>query len=104
MSRNTFRMSFLGLALVLWLSASSISAQSAQPLCHSTGSKTNPFVVIEPGDPGYKTHLGHGDVPAVNGQCGGAPSGVPEPVTMLLLGAGLAGIGYAKRRMSRKAA
>ena len=63
------------------------------------------FSIIFADNPAYEAHAMHGDQPAVNGQCGTAPpTGVPEPITMLLFGAGLAGVGYAKRRMGRKVA
>jgi hypothetical protein len=113
MPRKTLHAALLSVALLVGLSASAISGQGTKsqgtkggeggqvPLCHATGSSTNPFVLISPGDPSYNAHFAHGDVPAVNGVCGGTPSGVPEPITMLLFGAGLAGVGYAKRRMGR---
>ena len=115
MPRKSLHAAFLSVALMLGLSVAVIAqgtkgqiskggeGGTLPPLCHATGSNSNPFTLISPGDPSYNTHFGHGDVPAVNGVCGGGttPSGVPEPITMLLFGAGLAGVGYAKRRMGR---
>ena len=115
MPRKTLHATFLSVALLLGLSASAVIGQGTKgeqiskggegglpDLCHATGSPSNPFVLISPGDPSYNTHFGHGDMPAVNGVCGeGTPSVIPEPITMLLFGAGLAGVGYAKRRMGR---
>ena len=54
-------------------------------------------------------HLAHGDMYPEAGAClgggtdptdnpGGEPGATPEPVTILLFGAGLAGVGYAARR------
>ena len=104
MSRKTLRMSLLSIALVVGLSAVSVvMAQTNPPLCHANQG-TSGFTIIFADNAAYKAHAMHGDQPAVNGQCGGAPTGVPEPITMLLFGAGLAGVGYAKRRMSRKEA
>jgi hypothetical protein len=64
-------------------------------------------VLIDISDSGYNGHVMHGDLPANGGVCpggGGTPTATPEPITMLLFGAGLAGVGYAKRRMGRKEA
>jgi hypothetical protein len=105
MARKTVRVSLLSVALVLGLSAASyVVAQTNPPLCHANQGSMG-FSLIFPDSPAYEAHAMHGDQPAVNGQCGTAPpTGVPEPITMLLFGAGLAGVGYAKRRMGRKEA
>ncbi len=103
MARKTWRTSLLSVALVLGLAAASyVVAQTNPPLCH-TNQGTKGFSIVYPDNSAYDAHAKHGDQPAVDGQCGiEPPTAVPEPVTMLLFGAGLAGVGYAKRRMGRK--
>ena len=77
-------------------------------LCHATGSASNPFFLEEVPVRAASAHLQRGDIYPVQGVCpgeveGAPPAATPEPITMLLFGAGLAGIGYAARRRSRKA-
>lgn len=65
-------------------------------ICHATGSATNQFVSIEVSVNTVPAYLRHGNVQPVNAICPGAPGGIdppaatPEPITMLLFGAGLA--------------
>jgi len=103
MTRKTLRTSLLSVGLVLGLSATSyVAGQTNPPLCHATGN--GGFSTIFPNDSAYDAHSMHGDQPAGPGGCGVTvtPTATPEPLTMLLFGAGLAGVGYAKRRMGRK--
>jgi hypothetical protein len=88
------------------------STDGSITICHATGSTSNPYETITVSDNG-KAHQGHaGDlIPAPAGGCPGpaggstptpTPSPVPEPMTMLLFAAGLAGVGYAARRLGIK--
>lgn len=86
-------------------------SQNQQPICHATGSASNPYTLIAPSDGSYQAHFNNhfgpngGDFFSSDGTCPGGgttPTAVPEPITMLLFGAGLAGVGYAKRRMGSK--
>jgi hypothetical protein len=76
-------------------------------ICHATQSKQNPYNTIEVSDNG-KAHRNHsGDIiPAPANGCpdfgGNPPTGVPEPVTMLLFGIGAVATGYVARRFKRK--
>jgi hypothetical protein len=104
------------LLLVLAMTGYAIAQQGETTICHATGSASNPYVEITTANPAIiNAHIGNppgtghpGDfVVSGPGQCPGAgpgPTAVPEPITMLLFGAGLAGVGYAKRRMGRKEA
>ena len=71
-------------------------------LCHATSSAGNPFVLENINSNALGAHLAHGDVYPNSGLCpggiDGGPVATPEPVTMLLFGVGLAGIGYVARR------
>ena len=79
-------------------------------LCHATGSRENPYVTITVSDNG-EAHRNHPAdiIPAPAAGCPGPsgpggddpPSPVPEPVTMLLFGAGVAAAGYAARKFKR---
>lgn len=100
-----------GSAVALGLAAASFAfGQESVTFCHATGSASNPYNTITTSNEGeINGHRHHeGDIiPAPAGGCpteGGTttPTSVPEPITMLLFGAGLAGVGYAKRRMGRK--
>jgi hypothetical protein len=75
-------------------------------LCHATRSETNPYESVTVSDNG-KSHAKHfGDIspaPAMGCPSGGtSPTANPEPVTMLLFGAGLSGVGYIARRRRAK--
>ena len=77
-------------------------------VCHATGSKDNPYETTEVRDNGVAHRSHPADiVPAPVDGCPG-PGGVepvepvPEPLTMLLFGAGVAGAGYAARRIKRQ--
>ncbi len=81
--------------------------QEMVSLCHATGSATNPFVLESVAAPAVQAHLAGGDQRPSNGAClvrgdGGPTAATPEPITMLLFGAGLAGVGYAARRRRRR--
>jgi hypothetical protein len=80
-------------------------------VCHLTSSETNPYETLTIPESALPAHQAHGDIypvpangcPTANG--GGTPTptpgATPEPITVLLLGAGLAGVGYASRRLRR---
>ena len=92
-------------------------------VCHATEAGTFELLMLPPGN-AVDVHIadpanpdsGHDDDYLASaseiaaGQCGDSggpgptpqPGGVPEPVTMLLFGAGLAGVGYASRKLRRK--
>lgn len=74
-------------------------------ICHSTGSNTNPYEITTVSTNG-NAHLNHPEdlIPAPVAGCPGAapqPSPTPEPVTMLLFGSGLVGVGYLTRRRAK---
>lgn len=90
-------------------------------LCHATSSESNPYNYLVLPPSGLSSHLddqgsplaGHEeDFFPVDSDCdrsndpGGneepPPTTVPEPLTMLLFGTGLAGVGYVSRRYLRK--
>ena len=89
-------------------------------LCHATGSGHFNFLNLPP-EP-LDNHMdgngspisGHendffpvdGDCDRTNDPPGGdpGPGAVPEPITILLFGAGVAGVGYASRRIRRNRA
>lgn len=81
--------------------------QTNVTICHATMSATNPYVIETVAAASLTAHLAGGDVYPLNGACpgsigGGSPAATPEPITMLLFGAGLAGVGYAVRRRKQK--
>jgi hypothetical protein len=83
-------------------------AKESITLCHATGSASNPYETITVSANGH-AHQNHSDdiVPAPAGGCpgpGGPPVPTPEPITMLLFGAGIAATGYAARKFKRKSA
>jgi hypothetical protein len=113
MSRRNLRSYLLSAgavsALVLGVTGYAVAQQAQVTICHATGSSTNPYNEITTADPSViGAHIpNHGGdfIVTSPGQCptgGTGPTAVPEPITMLLFGAGLAGVGYAKRRMGRK--
>lgn len=77
-------------------------------VCHATGSKENPYETMMVKDNG----VAHRDHPAdiipepVNGcpgpSGGNSPEPVPEPLTILLFGSGIAGVGYVARRFKKR--
>jgi hypothetical protein len=77
-------------------------------ICHATGSKENPYETLLVRDNGV-AHQNHaGDIipapaegcPSAGPHVPGEP--VPEPITMLIFGAGVAAVGYAARRSKPK--
>ena len=91
------------------------------PLCHATSSASNPYNYLVLPPAALSTHLDSNGSPLAgheqdffptDGDCdrsndpGGPgtppPTAVPEPITMLLFGTGLAGLGYASRRFFGK--
>ena len=77
-------------------------------VCHATGSKENPYETLLVKDNGVAHQSHPGDIVPVPAE--GCPSAgpqgpaepVPEPVTMLIFGAGVAAVGYAARRSKPK--
>jgi hypothetical protein len=76
-------------------------------ICQRTNSDTHPFALKTVAAPSLSEHIAQGAVYPVDGACpegptkGGVesdPGAVPEPLTILLFGSGLAGVGYATRR------
>jgi hypothetical protein len=108
------------LVTLFGLGAQTFADGSRTAMCHATRSATNPFNFLTlPGEP-LSAHFdefgsplaGHetdffpvdNDCDTSNDPDGGDPPGpgaVPEPVTILLFGAGVAGVGYASRRVRR---
>jgi hypothetical protein len=87
----------------------SMERKQAITICHSTGSKENPYETLVVSDNG-EAHKGHpadlipepaGGCPGPGGGDGG-PVPTPEPLTMLLFGAGVAGVGYAARKLKKR--
>ena len=84
-------------------------AQANSAVCHLEGNGSFHLIVVA-NRAVYNAHLKHGDVLPENGLCPATPGGggdgepgaVPEPLTILLLGTGLAGIGYVTRRCRNK--
>lgn len=78
-------------------------------ICHKEGDGN--YHLNSVSENAVAAHLGHGDIYPENGGClsgsgtgDGEAGATPEPVTMLLFGAGLAGIGYvSRRRMANRA-
>ena len=92
-------------------------------LCHATGSATHPYNYLVLPDEPLSAHFDEHGTPLAgheqdffpvdhdcdrsndNGGVGdddGNPTSVPEPITMLLFGTGLAGVGYVSRRYFKK--
>ena len=77
-------------------------------ICHRTNGDP-PFVLDVVAESSVPAHLAHGDTLDItqceDGTGGGGdpdPGAVPEPLTILLFGAGLTGVGYATRRLRKK--
>ena len=107
MSSKNLGQIFAGAALALTLATVSEAQDTRKiTLCHATGSASNPFVLEEIAVRAASVHLEKGDVYPSGGTCPGgvegAPTATPEPITMLLFGAGLAGVGYVARRRKQK--
>jgi len=103
------------LASVLLLGLSAVTMVTAQlsvtTICHREGNGS--YTTIHPNSQGeINGHMNHPPLNGINdifdppgGVCpdgGVTPTATPEPISMLLFGAGLAGVGYyARRRMQR---
>ena len=97
--------------LVCLLALSTISyAQAEFAVCHREGNGTFHLIVVD-NEAVFNAHLNHGDALPEMGACPGGdtggggnpdPGAVPEPLTVLLFGAGLAGVGYATRRLRKR--
>lgn len=77
-------------------------------ICHRTNGNP-PFVLDVVAEASVPAHLAHGDTLDLtqcdDGTGGGGdpdPGAVPEPLTILLFGAGLTGVGYATRRLRKR--
>ena len=102
-----------GLVITLMLSFASMVSAQGVTICHATGSATNPYTTLNLPTVSTGGHFDNNGTPQSGheddilnppgGVCPtGGPAEVPEPITMLLFGAGLAGVGYAaKRRKAR---
>lgn len=120
---KTFRYPFAAVfVLALLMVAVNINAQpEGRALCHATSSAANPYNYLVLPPSGLSHHLDDNGSPLAgheedffpeDNDCdrsndpGGneepPPSTVPEPITMLLFGTGLAGVGYVSRRYLRK--
>lgn len=111
MKLRIMSMTLLG-ALLFLLALSSFSYSQANfAICHRIESPETPtgYNLLAVDDQGaFNGHLNHGDVlPDANGACpasgtdGGGnpdPAALPEPLTILLFGTGLASVGYVTRR------
>ena len=77
-------------------------------VCHATGSQENPYETIAVAENGRAHRYHPADIiPEPTDGCPGPigddpPTPTPEPLTMLLFGSGIAGIGYAARRFRRR--
>src|SRR4051794_19159973 len=122
--QKTFRYLFAA-TIVLSLAAMAHNTFGQKPktaICHATSSATNPYSFLQLPQEPLSAHFDEHGTPLaghekdffpVDNDCdvtndGGsveptpAPTGTPEPITMLLFGAGLAGVGYVSRRYLRK--
>lgn len=76
-----------------------------ESICHATGSNENPYVTVTDNGKGHLRHDGD-IIPAPAAGCptgqGTSPTANPEPVTMLLFGAGMSGVAYVARRRKAK--
>ena len=91
------------LVAVLVFAGSAFAQHEQITVCHTTGNGIFELTPID--DSSLQGHLQHGDIYPVpaNGCPSGttptpAPGATPEPITILLFGAGLTGVGYATRR------
>lgn len=88
--------------------APSSAEEKKTAICHREGDGSYQLNTVSTS--AVDAHLAHGDSYPEDGAClsgttGGGdvePGATPEPITMLLFGAGLAGIGYATRRRARR--
>ena len=109
--------------MVMVFVVSSVAQSSKTAICHATSSASNPYTFLQlPPEPlsahfdefgtplaGHEKDYFASDAEIAAKACGSVvgpsptpdPGAVPEPITMLLFGAGVAGVGYASRRIRR---
>lgn len=105
----------LPVASVILIGLSAVSIVTAQlsvnTICHREGNGT--YTTIHPSSEGeINGHRNHPPLNGINdifdppgGVCpegGVTPTATPEPISMLLFGAGLAGVGYYARRRKQR--
>ncbi len=77
-------------------------------VCHATGSKENPYETMMVKDNGvaHRNHPADIIPEPINGcpgpSGGGSPEPVPEPLTILLFGSGIAAVGHVARRLKKR--
>lgn len=103
----------LGCMLCLIALTIESNAQAAIPICHHEGNGSTHLIIVDNNSVADAHIRNHGDWIVTDarpcptdGDTGGGgdpdPGAVPEPITILLFGTGLAGVGYATRRLRKK--